>query len=435
MLTVDDALTRILNCIAVLAVEPVPTIEALGRILAEDVVAATNIPPFANSSMDGYAVRAADVVRAASDSPVKLRVVGTVLAGKVADTVVGQAEAMRIMTGAPLPPGADAVIPVEDTSNQWFTDGSLAQPDQVTVYCSVQPGDYVRPAGEDMRAGQLVLRAGTTLRPQDIGVLVSLGQTPIMVYRQPRVAIISTGDELVDIADPLGPGQIRNSNSYVLASLVSSLGAIPIQLPVARDTLADVRRCFQTALDHDPDLIVSSAGVSVGTHDMVRAVIEEMGVLAIWRINLRPGKPLVFGRVGDVPFFGLPGNPVSAMVTFDIFVRPALRKQMGGDPYNVPTITAVLGEDMRSDGRRTYARVTLTRRDDAAGVDQNGEQRNASHREYYQEWIAHPTGTQSSGALLSMVLADGLLIIPEGVTMAHAGERFTVRLLRDIWML
>jgi molybdopterin molybdotransferase len=412
LLTVDDALARILDRITVLAAERVPTVEALGRILAGDVVAATDIPPFANSSMDGYAVRAADVAGAAFDSAVELSVTGAIPAGTIADRVVEPSEAMRIMTGAPLPPGADAVIPVEQTDDQWASDGGAALPSQVAVYRSVQPGDYVRPAGEDIRAGQTVLRAGSALRPQDMGVLVSLGQTQVEVYRRPRVAIISTGDELVDIDEPLGPGRIRNSNSYVLAGLVSMLDGIPVRLPVARDTLDDVRRCFHDALAHQPDLIVSSAGVSVGTHDVVRTVIEELGALELWRINLRPGKPLAFGQVGGVPFFGLPGNPVSAMVTFDIFVRPALLKQSGGDPLHVPTITAVLGETMRSDGRRTYARVTLTERDD--------------------EWIAHPTGTQSSGALLSMVLADGLLIIPEGIDEARAGDRFPVRLLREL---
>ena len=412
LLTVDDALARIFNRIEVLAAENTPTVESFSRILAEDVVAAANIPPFANSSMDGYAVRAADVAGAAFDSPVELTVVGEIPAGAVADITVGSFETMRIMTGAPLPPGADAVIPVEDTNDQWASDGRASVPNRVGVYRSVQPGDYVRPAGEDIRTGQSVLRTGTTLRPQDIGVLVSLGQPQISVFRQPRVAIISTGNELVDIDDPLSPGQIRNSNSYVLAGLVSSLGGIPIRLPIARDTLDDVRQCFRAALAQTPDLIVSSAGVSVGTHDVVRTVIEEMGVLEIWRINLRPGKPLAFGHIDGVPFFGLPGNPVSAMVTFDIFVRPALRKQAGGDLHYVPTITAVLGEDLRSDGRQTYARVTLT-------TSETG-------------WVAHPTGTQSSGALLSMVLADGLLVIPEGITVAQAGDRFSVRLLRDV---
>lgn len=315
------------------------------------------------------------------------------------------------MTGAPLPPGADAVVPVEDTDDVWASTGDAPQSQHVQIMRRVEPGDYVRPVGEDIRAGQTVLQAGTRLRPQDVGVLVSLGRTEISAIRQPRVAVISTGNELVDIDAPLLPGTIRNSNSYVLAGLVLQQGGIPLQLPVARDTLDEVRQCFQAALDQQPDLIVSSAGVSVGTYDVVRTVVDELGHVDLWRVNLRPGKPLAFGYVGGVPFFGLLGNPVSAMVTFDIFVRPALLKQAGDDPAAVPLVTAALGEDVRSDGRRSYVRVRLERRGD--------------------EFVARTTGTQSSGALMSMVLADGLLIIPEGVTEAPTGSRYPVRLLRN----
>jgi molybdopterin molybdotransferase len=311
-----------------------------------------------------------------------------------------------------MPEGADAVIPVELTDDRWTSGGDAPLPEQVTVYRAVHPWQHVRPAGEDVRAGQTILRAGTTLRPQDIGVLVSSGQVQVPVYRQPRVVVLATGDELVDLDEPLTPGKIRNSNSYVLAGLVSSYGGVPIQLPPARDALDDVRRRFAEALSRQPDLIVSSAGVSVGTRDVVRTVVDELGHVDLWRVNLRPGKPLAFGHVRDVPFFGLPGNPVSAMVTFDIFVRPALLKQTGSDPNAMEMATAVLAEGMRSDGRRSYLRVTLSREGD--------------------DLIARTTGTQSSGALMSMVLADGLLIIPEGVKEAPAGSRYPVRLLRSV---
>jgi len=410
LLSVDEALARILDAISALPAEHVPVAQAMGRVLAEDLTAQIDIPPFANSSMDGYAVRAVDVTTAGPVSAIRLKVTMEILAGTTPESALAPGEAARIMTGAPLPPGADAVVPVEQTGDSWLSDGATVLPELVEIFRSVQPGDYVRAVGEDVRAGQTILNAGTLLRPQDIGVLVSLGESRVPVFRQPRVVIIATGDELVDVDEPLSPGKIRNSNSYVLAGLVTQMGGIPIPLPVARDTIDDVRRCFLDALAHQPDMIVSSAGVSVGTHDVVRGVVEELGEVSLWRVNLRPGKPLAFGHVQGVPFFGLPGNPVSSMVTFDIFVRPALQRQSGEKSEHLPLVMAVLGEDIGSDGRRSYLRVKLTQEGDTV--------------------IALLTGTQSSGALLSMVLADGLLIIPEGVTFAPAGSQYPVRLLR-----
>ncbi|HVO69439.1 MAG TPA: gephyrin-like molybdotransferase Glp [Aggregatilineaceae bacterium] len=412
LLTVDEVLQHILSRISALPAEEVPTPQALGRTLAEDIVASTTVPPFANSSMDGYAVRAADVATASPESPARLPVVMDIPAGATPGHAVGPREAARIMTGAPMPQGADAVIPVEQTDDHWTSGGDTPLPEQVTVYRAARPWQHVRPAGEDVRAGQTILRASTALRPQDIGLLVSSGRVQVPVYRQPRVAVLATGDELIDLDEPLTPGKIRDSNSYVLAGLISSYGGVPIRLPVARDTLDDVRRRFAEALSRQPDLIVSSAGVSVGTRDVVRTVVDELGHVDLWRVNLRPGKPLAFGHVRDIPFFGLPGNPVSAMVTFDVFVRPALLKQTGSDPHAVEMATAVLAEDIQSDGRRTYLRVRLSRESD--------------------DLVARTTGTQSSGALLSMVLADGLLIIPEGVKEAPAGSRYPVRLLRSV---
>jgi len=411
LLSVEDVLSRILARVHILPAEEVPIAQALERVLAEDVTAAAPIPPFANSAMDGYAVRAGDVSGAASDAPVVLTPVLDIPAGTIPSRVLGPGQAARIMTGAPLPPGADAVVPVEQTDDRWQPDGRAALPERVAVHRAVAAGENVRVAGEDIRAGQVVLRRGAVLRPQDIGVLVSLGWARVPVFRQPRVAILSTGDELADVDQPLAPGQIHNSNSYMLVGLVQQCGGVPIRLPVARDTVDEVRRLLHEALAHAPDFIVTSAGVSVGTHDVVRTVVDELGHVDIWRVNLKPGKPLAFGDVGGVPFFGLPGNPVSAMVTFDIFVRPALRKAAGADPYAVPLATAVLDEDVRLDGRRTYLRVTLGERDGAL--------------------IARTTGTQSSGALMSLVLADGLLIIPEGRTEARVGDTFPVRLLRQ----
>ncbi len=412
LLNVDDTLRQILAEVSMLSAEAVPLPEALGRVLAEDIVADTALPPFANSSMDGFAVRATDVAAASPQQPARLPVVMDIPAGTAPQRPLQAGEAARIMTGAPLPPGADAVVPVESTDAHWDAGGDAPPPETVSILRSVRPGDYVRPVGEDIRPGQVVMRAGAVLRPPEIGVLASLGHAQVPVIRQPRVAIMATGDELVEVDEPLSPGKIRNSNSYVLAALVQTYGGLPIRIPTARDTLPEVRARFHQALAHQPHLILSSAGVSVGAHDVVRTVLDELGQVKLWRINLRPGKPLAFGQVQGVPFFGLPGNPVSVMVTFDVIVRPALLK-MGGQQDTVPMAEAVLAEDIPADGRLTYFRVRLERQADG-------------------QLLARPTGTQSSGAMLSMVVADGLLIVPAGVREANAGQRFPVRLLRPL---
>jgi len=411
LLNVDQALEQVLANIPRLSAEKVELAASLNRVLAEDIIADSNIPPFPNSSMDGFALRAVDSIGASSNTPLMLTVVMDIPAGTVPPRPLKTGEVARIMTGAQMPEGADAVIPVENTNAQWNPGSGISLPAPVDIYRSLQSGDYIRPAGEDIRAGQTVLSAGTVIRAQEIGVLASIGQASIPVIRQPHVAILSSGDELIDVTQPLVPGKIRDSNSYMLSALVSTYGGVPIRIPIAHDTIEDVRRRFREALDAQPDIILSSAGVSVGAFDVVRAVIEELGQVNFWRINLRPGKPLAFGQIGGVPFFGLPGNPVSAMVTFDVFVRPALLK-LNGRTDHTPTVQAVLAEDLRSDGRRSYLRVKLSQ--------ENGT------------WVAHLTGTQSSGALTSMILADGLLIVPEDVLHASAGEKLPVRLLRSL---
>ncbi|NDJ62481.1 MAG: molybdopterin molybdotransferase MoeA [Chloroflexi bacterium] len=410
LLNVDSALERILSHITRLPAETVALTEALGRVLAADMRAEIALPPFANSSMDGYAVRAADTLGAADDTPQQLHPIMDIPAGApVPDQSLAEGQAARIMTGAPLPAGADAVIPMEQTDQGWAAGENPPLPEAITVRQAVAAGAYVRPVGEDVQVGQVVLNAGTLIRPQELGMLASLGHSAVSVVRRPRVALLSTGDELVDVNEALTPGKIRDSNSYTLFGLIMLYGGTPIRIPIVRDTLDDARRRFEEALSHQPDVVISSAGVSVGTFDVVRTVLTELGQVNFWRVNVRPGKPLAFGQLRGVPFFGLPGNPVSAMVTFDVFVRPTLLK-LTGRPDALPTIEAALAEDLRSDGRRSYLRVTL---DSADG-----------------RYIATTTGTQSSGALSSMLRADGLLIIPEGVTQAQAGDRFKVRLLR-----
>jgi molybdopterin molybdotransferase len=411
LLSVDKALEQILSGITALEPEYVEMVDVLGRVLAEDIVADYDLPPFPNSSMDGFAVKAYDLRDASRESPVRLSIVGDIPAGSVPAVQIESGQAARIMTGAQMPIGADAVIPVESTDAVWTPGVNDPLPRTVQVFRSLKSGDYVRPAGEDIQTGTRILHAGRILQAADIGVLAALGRTQVRVIRRPKVAILSTGDELVEVDEPLTPGKIRNTNSYTLAALVKTYGALPIRIPTARDTFEDVHSRFVEALDHQPDIILSSAGVSVGAFDAVRAVIEQLGIISFWRVNLRPGKPVAYGNIQGIPFLGLPGNPVSAMVTFDVFVRPILLR-MGQRPETIRTITVSVGEDISSDGRRSYLRVKLN--------NQNGR------------WIASLTGTQSSSALSSMVKADGLLIIPEGCTQVNKGMELSVRLLTDL---
>ncbi len=402
--SVDDAIKQILAEIVPLSTESISLDAALGRTLAETVYATINLPPFPSSAVDGYAVRGADTQAA----PSRLRVVADIPAGQTAEKPLGGGQAMRIMTGAPVPEGADAVVPVEATDSMWHVnDDDEALPDAVTVKEAMGENANIRPVGENIRVGDRVIEGGTVLRPQDIGMLASLGIHTVTVHQRPSVAVISTGDELTSITQPLTPGKIYDSNGYTIAALVQTHGGQALRFSPAKDTAANVEGLFKQVLDASPNILVSTGGVSVGKYDVVRHVVEKLGVIDFWRINLRPGKPLAYGQIKGVPFFGLPGNPVSAMVTFDVFVRPVMMK-MAGLKTELPLAKAITAEDLTSDGRRTYARVKLTRQD---GV-----------------LHATTTGTQSSGALMSMVIADGLLIIPEGHTHVPAGTQLPERL-------
>jgi molybdopterin molybdotransferase len=407
LLSVDVAQARILAAMPLPQTEAIQTEASQGRVLAAAVEAPIDLPPFANSSMDGFAVRTADVLEAG----VRLQVVMDIPAGVAPSGTLAPGEAARIMTGAPVPPGADAVIPVEQTDATWEPESQIRPGEIVEIRTQATPGQNIRQVGENIRMGAQVLTEHTRLRPQDIGMLLGLGVIEVTVYQQPRVAILSTGDELIAPWEPLTPGKIRDTNSYTIAGMVWQAGGEPVRLLPAKDTIADVRRLFNEALAQEPDIVISTAGVSVGSFDVVRTVLDELGEIGFWRVNVRPGKPLAFGKIAGVPFFGLPGNPVSAMVTFDLFVRPALQ-YLQGLPQGMPTIRAETGEVFTSDGRRTYARVRL-------------------HTEH-DRVIATATGTQSSGALMSMVLADGLMIIPEGEKTVPKGTRLEVRLLRDL---
>ena len=331
-------------------------------------------------------------------------------AGAAPEGSLGTGQAARIMTGAPLPAGADAIVPVEQTDADWTSAENCAMARQVSVMTQVAPGDYVRHVGENVRAGQKVLAAGTQLRPQHLGMLAALGQAQVPLRRRPRVAIVSSGDELVEVHEPLAPGQIHDVQQFTrFRAWSASRAQTPLRLPIARDSQDAVRALFREALQLQPDLLISTAGVSVGAHDVVRDVLDELGELNFWRVNMRPGKPLAWGQVQGKPFFGLPGNPVSAMVTFEIFVRPAVLRLAGRTEVE-QVHRATVCEDLHSDGRRSYLRVTLQHEDGRL--------------------LARTTGTQSSGALLSMVLADGLLVVPEDVTFVPAGSELEVHLLR-----
>jgi molybdopterin molybdotransferase len=392
-LSVDEALDRILARVRPLAPISMDLLDALGATLAEDVVADRDVPPFRNSAMDGYAVRAADV----GTAPVTLRVIGEIAAGSVPAGTIRAGEAMRIMTGAPLPDGSDTIVRVEDTDNRT---------DTVTITAATKPGTSVRAAGEDLRRGETVLRTGTVLRAAEIGVLATLGRMSVTVVPAARVAVLSTGDELVELDAPLGPGQIRDANRYSLASAARAMGATPIPLGIVRDTADDLRRALRDAAAR-ADVIVTSGGVSVGDHDHVKPVVDELGSMDFWSIAIRPGRPLAFGEIEGTLIFGLPGNPVSSLLGFELFVRPALLKMAGRRLLHRPRVTATLDDTLDTPpGLRFFARGMY---DPQAGT-------------------VRTTGPQGSGILRSMALANAFIDVPE--TIQHLDRGATVTVIR-----
>ncbi|MGD2179054.1 MAG: molybdopterin molybdotransferase MoeA [Anaerolineae bacterium] len=401
LLSVEAAQERVLGAFKSLDTEQVPILEATGRVLAREVYANADIPPHANSSMDGYAVRAADTTGGTPETPVSLHIIGDLPAGHVPKQEVASGTALRIMTGAPLPPGADAVVRVEDTE---------ARGGYVRVFAAVEAGNYVRPVGEDVREGSVVLHRGRRLRPQDIGMLAALGCEEASVTRKPRVAILATGDELVAVGEPLAPGKIRNTNSYSNAAQVIEHGAEPVLLGIAPDRVEELTARIRAGLEQEVDLLLTSGGVSVGDFDLVRDVLAAEGQMDFWRVRMKPGKPLAFGHMGGVPVLGLPGNPVSVMVSFEVFVRPALLKMQGMTDWRRPTVEAkLMSEIEHKDKRRHFLRVRLVWEDGA--------------------YRAYLTGAQGSGILSSMVKANALAIIPEDWDRASAGASVRVMML------
>lgn len=402
---VEQARHEILSHVRALEPEPVRLLDALGRTLAEDITAGEDIPPFDNSAMDGYAVRAADVAQAAPDTPVALEIIASLAAGEAACEAVRAQTAIRIMTGAPLPPGADAVVPFEQT------DEGSGESSHVRIMRSVRPGANVRQAAEDVRRGEVVLQRGTLLRPAEIGLLASLGRPWVQVTRRPRVAVIATGDELVDIDQPLGPGQIRNSNGYANAAQVSKYGGEPLLLPIARDTVAAITASVEESIARGADLFLTSGGVSMGDYDLVKRVLHSLGQIDFWQVRMQPGKPMAFGHIGGIPLIGLPGNPVSAMVVFEQFARPAILKMQGRRALRKPEVEATLLDDAKAYADRVrFLRAIVTQ--DVGG-----------------HWTARLTGPQGSGILSSMVRANSLAIIPKQEGKVRAGTRVWVQML------
>ena len=397
MVPVEDALAVIQRHAAPLAPVDLPLSAALGHVLAEDVRATEDMPPFPASTVDGFAVVAADTV------PLR-RLVGEQIAGHMADVLVTPGTAARITTGAPVPSGADAVVMVERTEER---DGV------VTVHeTGLGPGNNIRPVGVDIQRGELVLRRGQTLGPAELGVLATLGLPSARAIRQPVVAILSTGDELVEPGQTPGPGQIRDSNRYTLMAAVRQLGAVPLDLGIAQDEPGDLEARVRRGLS-EGDVFISSGGVSMGHRDLVKPLLEELGHVHFGRVTMRPGKPLTFATVGQTLAFALPGNPVSSIVCFEVFVRPALRLLQGRVPEERPHVRARLAHAVESEAERTDYQRARVRRE--GGV-----------------YVAQTTGFQGSSRLMSMVGANALLVLPRGIGHAPAGAEVDAMLLEPV---
>jgi molybdopterin molybdotransferase len=400
MTTADEALQIVLDNVAPLGIERCSITEALGRILAEDIHSPRDIPGFDNSAMDGYAVRAADVASASEARPVRLEVLETVAAGAMPSRELAAGQAARTMTGAPIALGADAIVPVERTR---------AEGNFVEITEPAEAGAFVRPRGEDIRLGDLAMSAGKTLSPSDLGMLASLNRSMIDVWRRPRVAIVATGDELVDVDQVPTGAQVVNSSAYALAGAIREAGATPVILKVARDHPAEVRARLAEALAFD--VVLSTGGVSVGQFDHVKVVMDELGLRQLFHgVAQKPGRPLKFGTIGGRPIFGLPGNPVSTLVCFYLYVRPALLRMSGASATGLPRMTVRCASDIKTSQNLTeFVRVQLERRG--------------------AEVFATPTGYQGSGVFSSLSRAEALLIGPAASSVLKAGDQATVLLL------
>ena len=388
----EDAQTLVLEACGPLAPVVAPFDAARGLVLAADVVAAEQVPPFVNTAVDGYAVRSADV----ADVPTELTIVGEVAAGASTDRAVGPGETIRIMTGAPMPPGADAVVMVEDSE--------LLSAERVRLSRAVQPGASVRAAGDDIQTGDLLFTAGTEIRPAVAAVLASVNARTVTVHPRAKVAVLSTGDELIDDGSPLAPGQIRESNRTMLAGLLAEAGCDVIDLGTVRDDETELERVLRAAAG-GCDAIVSSGGVSMGDYDVVKAVLGRVAAMTWLQIAIKPAKPFAFGTIDGTPVFGLPGNPVSSLISFELLARPALRRMMGHRRLARPSLVAVsdAGISRRPDGKVHLVRVNTTFDDDG-------------------RFHVSPVGAQGSHQLAATALADAIAIVPDGDGIPPGGD-------------
>ena len=401
MLTVEEARKRILDTISVLPPEKRGILDCLGHVLAEDIYSVEHIPPFDNSAMDGFAVIAEDVQGASEEAQVNLPVIETIAAGYAPTKRLGKGQAARIMTGAMMPAGADAVVMQEVTQ----FDG-----EDVRIAEEVEKAENVRFTGESVKSGDCVMASGKLLRPQECSMLASLNRSEVLVHRRPRVAVVSTGDELTPLGNALEPGKIRDSNRYGIYAQLQEAGCVPIDMGIARDDEAETERIFRDALSR-ADALITSGGVSVGEHDVVKTVFSKLGEINFWRVAMKPGKPQAYGIADGKPIFGLPGNPVSSLVVFELFVRPALLKMAGHSHPLRPTFSAVLDEDIVNKDKRTnFMRSIITQREG--------------------QYHAKTTGPQGSGILYSLVLANGFIVIPAGVSL-KAGDEVEAQFLGD----
>lgn len=400
MISVEEALGLILENIREIGFEKVDIKEALGRVIAEDVYARRNIPPWDNSAMDGYAVRVDDVEGASKENPAVLKVIESLPAGYISENRLNQGEAIKIMTGAPMPNGADAVVMAEYTEK----DGG-----RVRILKRPEKGDHIRRAGEDVKEGQLVIKKGQLIRPSEIGMLASMARSIVSVYQRPRVAILATGDELVDLDEEICGAKIINSNTYAVGAQIQECGALPILLGIARDRQDELEEKLRLGMN--ADIIITSGGVSVGDYDHVKDVVKGLGGdLRLWKVAIKPGKPLAFSMLNGRPMFGLPGNPVASMVTFEIFVRPAILKMMGHKKIFRPIIDATIKNDLKKkEQRRHFIRAFVQSDVDGYAVE--------------------TTGDQGSHMMTSMTKANGLIIFHENETSIKAGDKVKVMLL------
>lgn len=374
--------------------------------LAQSLHATSDLPPFANSSMDGFAVRSSDI----TTPPTPLLVVEDIPAGHLPQKSLRQGQASRVMTGAPIPPGADAIVPLEET-DQYPTLPDSPMPSHVTVFHPCEAGQYIRPQGQDIHEGQVLFQPGHVLTPPDIGLIASCGVEAVHVIPRPRIALFSSGDELIPPGSPLSPGKIYDSNQVTIAALLTEAGAEVIPLGIAQDNQKSIDSMLSQALETSPDIIVSTAGVSVGAYDYIRQRIELAGHLDFWRVNMRPGKPIAVGDYRSIPFIGLPGNPVSAYIGSLLFLLPAVRRLGGSPDMNRKMASATLEEDVTSDGRESYLRSVVTKQSEGYKI--------------------HLAGHQGSANLFALTRSNALLIVPSGVKSLAAGEKVNCWLLTD----